>query len=282
MPRTPMMTYSGQLKKVTGLYRRKARHQYGQAIVEGPQGVREALVFMRSNVRDVYVTEEALGRHPDIDSLLQESDPYTHVLPADLAQQVAPNAQGLFVVISVPDEENLDEIMAQASLLVCAIETVDPGNLGTIIRSADASAADAVILGTGSVDATNPKVLRATAGSYFHLPIIEDEDVERVVNGAHHAGFQVLIADGNGEYDLGELSDAAFLAGRDARPLETIDLRRPTMWLVGNEAHGFTAKQYNWADALVRIPMWGASESLNVAMATSLCLYSSARAQRRA
>lgn len=188
---------------MTGLYRRKARHQYGQAIVEECWGVREALVFMRSNVRDVYVTEEALGRHPDIDSLLQESDPYTHVLPADLAQQVAPNAQGLFVVISVPDEENLDEIMAQASLLVCAIETVDPGNLGTIIRSADASAADAVILGTGSVDATNPKVLRATAGSYFHLPIIEDEDVERVVNGAHHAGFQVLIADGNGEYDLG-------------------------------------------------------------------------------
>ncbi|SDU80661.1 TrmH family RNA methyltransferase [Arcanobacterium phocae] len=281
MPRTPMMTLSGQLKKALGLSRRKARIEYEQALVEGPQAVREALAEMPNQVRDVYVTEPALERYPDIDELLIHVDPYTHVLPCELSEQHAPNAQGIFAVISIPDEEELDVVFARSQLLVCMVEGSDPGNVGTIIRSADAAGAGGVILGSGSVDATNPKVLRSTAGSYFHLPIIEDEDVSQVVDRAKLADFQVLIADGDGEYDLATLSDQALLSSQEHNPLADIDLRRPTLWLVGNEARGFTPQQLAWADARVRIPMWGKSESLNVAMATGLCLYASAQAQNR-
>ncbi|QJC21868.1 TrmH family RNA methyltransferase [Arcanobacterium buesumense] len=281
MPRTPMETYTGQLKKVAGLYRSKTRLNYAQAIVEGPQSVREALVYLPSAIRDVYITQHAIERHGDIDRLLLDLDPYTHILPDELSNRIAPNAQGIFAVISVPDEERFDSVVERGKLLVCAIRSVDPGNLGTIIRSADAAGADAVILGRGSVDATNPKVIRSSAGSYFHIPIIEDEDVASVVERVQRAGFQILAADGGGTHDLGQLSDKALRATLLGEALAEVDLRRPTLWLVGNEAHGFSQEELSWADGIVRIPMWGKSESLNAAVATSLCLYASAHAHNR-
>lgn len=278
MPRKFTGEFTGQLRKVSQLYKRSQRIAFEQAVVEGPQSVRELLRFAPELIRDVYVTEQALHTHQDINELLIRVDPYTHVLSPEVFARLSTNAQGFLAHINIPDEEPLADVLGKAKLLLCAIELSDPGNLGTIIRSADAMGAEGVILGIGSVEATNPKALRSTAGSFFHIPIIEDELIPAVIEQAHEAGFQVLIADGGGELDLGELSDQA---ATRAPVGDAVDLRKPTMWLLGNEAHGFTEEQLAWADARVRVPMWGSSESLNVAMATTICLYASAVAQHR-
>ncbi|KTF03953.1 MULTISPECIES: TrmH family RNA methyltransferase [Trueperella] len=272
---------TGQAKKVAGLQSRRNRERYGQILVEGPQAVREVLA--RPELRDLYVTEEGLARHPDLDSLAQRVDPYTHVLSeADFAR-LSTSAQGWLAVADVPGQPSLADVLGRAPrLLVCLAESADPGNLGTVIRTADAAGADAVLLGPGSVELFNPKVIRSSAGSVFHLPILSVA-VQEAVGAARAAGIQVLCADGSGERDLAQAMVCPGDFSRvDGAGSQVLDLASPTMWLVGNEAHGFTPAQLELADHRVRIPMWGAAESLNAGVASSLCLYASALAQRAA
>jgi TrmH family RNA methyltransferase len=148
---------------------------------------------------------------------------------------------------------------------ICA-DVRDPGNAGTVIRTADAAGADAVVLAGSSVDAYNPKTVRASVGSLFHLPLVVEPDVEAVVTAARAAGLAVLAADGDGEVRLDEAG--ALLAA-------------PTAWLFGNEAWGLPAETAALADHRVRIPIHGRAESLNLSTAAALCLYASASAHRR-
>ena len=147
---------------------------------------------------------------------------------------------------------------------MCA-DVRDPGNAGTVVRCADAAGADAVVLTGHSVDAYNPKTVRASAGSLFHLPLALEPDPAAAVAGLRERGLTVLAADGGGEVDL-----------FDADSL----LARPTAWLFGNEAWGLPPELAGLADHRVRIPILGAAESLNLATAAAVCLYASARAQR--
>ena len=147
---------------------------------------------------------------------------------------------------------------------VCA-DVRDPGNAGTVLRTADAAGADAVVLAGSSVDAYNPKTVRATVGSLFHLPVSLEPDPVAAVSAARDAGLVVLAADGDGEVDLFAADDL---------------LARPTAWLLGNEAHGLPDDLAAAADHRVRIPIHGRAESLNLATAAAVCLYASARAQR--
>lgn len=271
---------TGQAKKAAGLQLRKNRQRFGQILVEGPQAVREILTRPEL-VRDLYVTEAGLDAHPDLDILAQRVDPFTHVLTEQDFAKLSTSAQGWLAVAEAPLSASLEDVLkASPRLLVGLVESADPGNLGTIIRTADAAGADAVLLGHGSVELYNPKVIRASAGSVFHLPIL-GVDINDAVRSVRRAGLQVLCADGRGRGDLGVLlmGVRADESARLAQPGE-LDLSAPTMWLVGNEAHGFTAAQRELADHAVRIPMWGEAESLNAGVATSLCLYASALAQR--
>ena len=135
-----------------------------------------------------------------------------------------------------------------------------------MIRCADAAGADGVVLAGDSVDPYNPKTVRASAGSLFHLPVSQTPDPYAAVRAAQDAGLQVLAADGGGEVDLHDAGDL---------------LRAPTAWLFGNEAHGLPAELAAAADHRVRIPIHGRAESLNLSTAAALCLYESARVQRR-
>jgi TrmH family RNA methyltransferase len=150
-------------------------------------------------------------------------------------------------------------------LAICA-DVRDPGNAGTLIRTADAAGADGVVLAGNSVDAYNPKTVRASAGSVFHVPVAVEPDVAAVVHEAQRAGLTVLAADGDGEVSLEESGDL---------------LDASTAWLFGNEAWGLPPEIAALADHRVRIPIHGRAESLNLATAAALCLYASASAHRR-
>ena len=157
-------------------------------------------------------------------------------------------------------------VPAAPRLVALCADVRDPGNAGTVIRCADAAGADAVVLAGHSVDPYNPKTVRASVGSLFHLPIVLERDPATAVRDLQAAGLQVLAADGAGEVDLDHADDL---------------LAAPTAWLFGNEAWGLPAELAELADHRVRIPIHGRAESLNLSTAAALCLYASARRQRR-
>ena len=153
------------------------------------------------------------------------------------------------------------DVLAGARLVAICADVRDPGNAGTVIRTADAAGADGVVLAGSSVDAYNPKTVRASVGSLFHLPVAVEPSAEAAVLAARAAGLTVLAADGAGEVGLYD----APLAG-------------PTAWLFGNEAWGLPPELAALADHRVSIPIHGRAESLNLSTAAALCLYESARA----
>jgi TrmH family RNA methyltransferase len=121
-----------------------------------------------------------------------------------------------------------------------------------------------VVFTDASVDPYNGKCVRASAGSLFHLPVVTGSPVSDAVRHARESGLRVLAADGTGE-----------------RTLDDVDLTRPTAWMFGNEAWGLPRELLELADDVVRVPIYGRAESLNLATAAAVCLYASARAQRQ-
>jgi len=174
--------------------------------------------------------------------------------------------QGIVAVAKQSPTSVRDVFAASPRLVAICEEVRDPGNLGTIIRAADAAGADAVVLTGRTVDLYNPKVVRASTGSIFHLPVAVGVDLSTAVDRAHAAGVRVVAADVGG---------ADFL---DSRSL----LAEPTAWLFGNEARGLDEVALKLADLSLRLPIYGRAESLNLATAASVCLYETAFAQRAA
>ncbi len=142
----------------------------------------------------------------------------------------------------------------------------DPGNAGTVLRTADAAGADAVLFAGSSVDPYNSKCVRASAGSLFHLPVVTGTPVPDAVQALRAAGLRVLAADGGASRTLDDLQADGTLSGAAG-------------WLFGNEAWGLPADVRALADDIVAVPIYGRAESLNLAAAAAVCLYSSARAQ---
>jgi TrmH family RNA methyltransferase len=189
----------------------------------------------------------------------------TAAVLAALAETVAP--QGVVGVGRLVDVPLAQALAGQPRLVAVLHEVADPGNAGTVLRTADAAGADAVVLTAGSVDPHNGKCVRATAGSLWHLPVCAGPDLDDVLTAARAAGLQVLATSGAGEDDLDDLLDDGLLAA-------------PTAWLFGNEAAGLPDEALHAADRRVRVPVHGRAESLNLASAAAVCLYASARAHR--
>ena len=270
---------SARVARVAGLARRHARDKYERFLVEGPRGVGEAVRHAAAHVHDLYLTPEAADRHADILARARAAGLYTHTVTPRVMAAMSADAQGVLAVVATtalaagpqPQEdgagagEGLAERLAGARLVAVLAEAQDPGNAGTIIRTADAAGADAVVLVRGSVDATNPKVVRSTAGSLFHLPVLTGAGLGEVLEALDGAGLAVLAADGSGPVGLFDADEL---------------LARPCAWLFGNEARGLAPEVLERAEAVVSVPVLGAAESLNVAAAAAVCLYASVRAQR--
>jgi RNA methyltransferase, TrmH family len=256
---TPLTTGNARVKDARKLSRRSVRADRRLFLADGPNAVTEALAAPGCVV-EVFATPAATERYAD----LAGSAPVWTVVDdralAALSDAVTP--AGLVAVCRFLDTS----MPADARLLAICVEIRDPGNAGTVIRCADAAGADGVVLAGDSVDAYNPKTVRASAGSLFHVPVSQGPDPYAAVRAAQDAGLQVLAADGGGEVDLHAAGDL---------------LRAPTAWLFGNEARGLPGELAAAADHRVRIPVHGRAESLNLSTAAALCLYESARAQRR-
>ncbi|MET9864395.1 RNA methyltransferase [Streptomyces smyrnaeus] len=247
------------------LGKRSFRGKERRFLAEGPQAVREAV----EHLVEVYVTPEAAARHTELlDAARTAGVPVltaSHEVIGEMADTVTP--QGIVGLCRFLDRP-FEQIVAARPRLVAVLAHVrDPGNAGTVLRCADAAGADAVVLTDASVDLYNPKAVRASAGSLFHLPVAVDVPVQEAARGLAEAGVRVLAADGAGERDLDEELDAGAMAG-------------PTAWLFGNEAWGLPEETRALADSVVRVPIHGRAESLNLATAAAVCLYASARAQR--
>ncbi|MFI2104651.1 TrmH family RNA methyltransferase [Isoptericola sp. NPDC019693] len=267
-----------RVKQVRALSGRPARSRHGQFLVEGPQGVREAVRHAPDEVRDVYLTAAAAERYDEIVGAAGEAGLRLHVGTPEVLDAMSPDAQGVLAVVRARPR-TLDDALRGLDarpLLVAVLANVrDPGNAGTVIRAADAAGADLVVLAGESVDVHNPKVVRSTAGSLFHVPVVTGVPLTGVVAAAHDAGCVVLAADGTGEHDLDDLLDVAGTA-----PAGRPDLAGSTAWVFGNEAWGLPEADRALADAVVRVPIRGRAESLNLATAATVCLYASGRAQR--
>jgi len=251
---------------VAKLAKRDARSETGLFLLEGPQAVTEALAYRPELLVELFVTPTALDRYQELGRAAREAglEPefVTESVLEHMADTVTP--QGI-VAVCRQFPTSLKEILAGEPKLIAILEEVrDPGNAGTIIRAADSAGADAIILTGRSVDPYNPKVVRSTTGSLFHVPIAIMPELDAVLERVKAAGLQVLAADVKGE-DL--------LAARAS-------LAAPTAWLFGNEARGLTDENLALADRAITVPIYGKAESMNLATAASVCLYESAFAQR--
>jgi len=250
------------VRSVRSLAQKSVRARQGLFLAEGPPAVREAVRWRPDLVRDLYVTDEAGQRYAEIVGAAADAGLAIRAVGADslAAMADAQTPQGMLAVCRIPVAD-LDEVLAAGPRVLCVLAHVrDPGNAGTVIRAADAAGADAVVVSEGSVDAYAPKVVRSTAGSLFHLPVVSGMPVPAIVDRLRAAGVTVLAADGAGE-----------------RTVDEVDLRRPHAWLFGNEAWGLSPEDRGLADDVVRVPIHGRAESLNLAMAATVCLYASAR-----
>jgi TrmH family RNA methyltransferase len=270
---------SGRVKAVAALAKKDVRADTGLFLLEGPQAVREAIEYRPELLRELYVTPTAAARY-GLDDAPVDTWFVTEQVLDTMADTVTP--QGVVAVCQqfptsvkdvFPDAgPGLEAQGASATDgtlpgLVAILEQVrDPGNAGTIIRAADAAGADAVVLTGRSVDPYNPKVVRSTTGSLFHVPVSVGVTLADAVARAKALGYTVLAADVSGD-DLPDVRADGMLDG-------------PTAWVFGNEARGLTAEDLALVDRAVKVPIYGRAESMNLATAASVCLYESAFAQR--
>jgi TrmH family RNA methyltransferase len=257
---------ASKVRGVAKLVKKDARSETGLFLLEGPQGFREALDRPKL-ILEAFATEEALARHKDLFDKAETLRINVQVVNESvLAALTDTNTPQGVVAVCEQFDVSLASILETKPKLVAVLSQIrDPGNAGTVLRAADAAGADAVIFTTGSVDIYNPKVVRSTTGSMFHLPFAVDVDVIEAIEALKAAGIQVLAADAGG-VKLNDLVSSG-------------DLKKPTAWLFGNEAWGFEPGLIEQADQVVAVPIYGAAESLNLSTAASVCLYMSAFAQ---
>jgi TrmH family RNA methyltransferase len=261
----PLTERSARVAAARKLTRRAGRDAAGLFLAEGRQAVAEALAEP-AGVREVFATAAAAAAHAD---LLAGTPvpvrPVTEKAAASLSETVTP--QGLVAVCALRDVPADAVVADPPSLTVALAELADPGNAGTVLRTADACGAGAVVFGAGSADPYGGKAVRSSAGSLFHVDVVRRASLTELLPRLQAAGATVLAADGGGEAGLDEVAADGRLAG-------------PVVWLFGNEARGVPADLAGLADARVRIPMRGRAESLNLAAAAAICLYTTQLAQR--
>lgn len=245
---------NNQIKLLRKLGQKKHREKEGLFIVEGERAVEQVLENDVVKVKEVFVEEgKAISYQLIADSFYE--------IDSGLMKELADteNPQGVLAVCEIPKEASIEELQKESGLIIATDRIQDPGNLGTIVRTAVWFRVSALLLGKGSVDLFNPKVVRSTAGATGSMPYLNSnlkEDLQKF----EQAGWDILMLDGN----------------NGASPLDQSQLSEKTILVVGNEANGIAQNLITSNRQRVLIPAAGKNrsvESLNAAIALSIALY---------
>ena len=269
---------SERVRRIAALAGRSARRKQGRFRVEGPQSVRSLLAERPDLTLELYLTERCESDHPELAALAAAAriplhrvqDPVLRAMVRE-GEGALVTPQGAVAVGRLPQEdarsavEVIEAQPAEGPLTVVVLHEVrDPGNVGTLIRTADAAGADLVVLTRTSADPYSPKAVRACAGSLFHLPVVTGGDIDQVLAALADSRVAAAATSGHASLDLFEAELPARIA-----------------WLLGNEAHGLDAATLEAAPLAVRIPLAGRAESLNVHTAATVCLFETLRRRGR-
>jgi TrmH family RNA methyltransferase len=264
----PLTAGNTRVKEARRLSRRSVRTERRLFLADGPHAVGAAVA--RGVAVEVFATAAAAEQYAGLVAAAPRWSLVDDRALSSLSDSVSP--AGIVAVCAFLDVP-LDEALATATgtgtgpaTVAIASDVRDPGNAGTLVRTADAMGANAVVLSGHAVDLYNPKTVRASVGSAFHVPVALEPDPGVALASARAAGLVVLAADGEGELSLDDAEDL---------------LPGPVAWLFGNEAWGLPAELAALADHRVRIPIAGGAESLNLSTAAAICLHETARVRRR-
>ena len=240
----------------------RARADAGACLLEGPRVI-DAALERDADLTGAYFGDGAVGAFPEIATRLARAGVPVHTLREGVLEKVGTTRtpQPVLAVARWSPQRISDVVgLADDGFLVVTVDVADPGNLGTILRGAEAAGAVAVVVTGRSVDVRSPKVVRASAGALFGLPVVEAGDPAAALDGLRASGVRAYAA-----------------VARGGSAPASVPLGRESAIVVGNEAHGLDAALMDHLDGTVTIPMAGAAESLNVAMAATVLCFEAAR-----
>ncbi|QZY56301.1 23S rRNA (guanosine(2251)-2'-O)-methyltransferase RlmB [Crassaminicella profunda] len=257
---------NGTIKHVRELKKRKYRQKYEEYIVEGIRIIRDALQNNKE-IKYILFAEELYTTSGGEELLheLMENNIKIYEIPNNIYMHLSDtqNPQGIMAVLPI-ESYHIDEVIDSSKNLFLVLDRVqDPGNLGTIIRTADAAGINAVILTKGCVDLYNLKTIRSTMGSIFHFPIVHGGETIEIIK--HLKSKNIKIVSTSLETD---------------KYYDEVDYNESTAFVIGNEANGVLKEVLESSDELVKIPMIGKAESLNASIAASIIMYEAVRQKR--
>jgi len=268
------------IKEVRSLKNKSGREERGLFFIEGSRFVGEAvkeainavscagagILKKTADIRYIIVSDSFLG-DSDSDELIDlctGNGLKVYNVTDSLFKSVSDtqNPQGVLAVLAI-NIDLMNKAGQKNGILVILDSIRDPGNMGTIIRTADAAGCAGVVVTPGCVDLFNPKVLRSTMGSVFHIPVLHSASMKEAIAVCRQWGYKILASHLDGSVSL---FDA--------------DLSGNTAFIIGSEAEGIGEDAINGADVLVRIPMDGRAESLNAAVAAGIMIYEAVRQRK--
>lgn len=241
-------------KEIKKLKEKKHRVKNNKYLIEGLRFVEEA-IKSEIAIDSIIFTESFKEKNPDLFLKINEDTRLIKMSESLLRQLCSTeNPQGVVCVLNMQNKE-----LKNGDLVILVDKVQDPGNMGTIIRTAHAAGAAGIIMTKGTVDIYNDKTLRSTMGSIFYIPVIEVDSLD-LLKSLKDRGYKLLVSSLQGEKNFFEE-----------------DLKEKVIIAVGNEGNGVSDEIYNISDIKVKIPMPGEAESLNVAVATSIMIYEKIR-----
>jgi len=264
------------IKQTAALKQKKAREEEKLFLIEGLRFVEEAFKS-NADIEKIFVTKEFIegpnnaGFMENISMAFKSNKgdeirhkPEVYVVAENVFARMSDTEtpQGIMAVVRMRNE-NADKVFAEKGGIFLILESIqDPGNMGTIIRTGDAAGVSGIFISKGCVDIYNPKVLRSTMGSIFHVPCIKCDDIISTISALKTSGIKVIAAHLKGEKSYFE-----------------VNMKDGAAIIIGNEANGISNSVAEAADMLVKIPMPGKAESLNASVAAALMVYEAVRQQ---